>query len=152
MQEASGVGIHFQQAMNGFGRVTGRFSQSLGGSACGRCQRKGNFLGMQNFENGANDGGLSDARSTRQNHETLQQGIANRFDLRICQLDFGLPLNPLYRPFQINGRIGCRLSSQSKGSPGNTLFGFLESRKKDKRLFPQYFPNHRPFAQRLLQA
>ena len=52
MQEASGVRIHFQQAMNGFGRVTGRFSQSLGGSACGRCQRKGNFLGMQNFENG----------------------------------------------------------------------------------------------------
>ena len=101
---SAGLGINFEQAVDGVGPRSVVFAHPLGGPPGRRAQQQPHAFGGEDAQDRIDDGGLADTRSAGDNQDLGKQGEPHRRLLAVGELQSGALLDPGQRLVRVDPR------------------------------------------------
>ena len=129
--EPSAPGIDLKQPVDRHGLEPGGLRHPFGCAAGRRAKQQGHALGVQDTQDGVDDGRLAHARTAGDDHGLGVQGPANRLGLAFRKRQAGLPLDPGQRLAGIDIRPGQPAARDLQKPFADRPFGPVQATKKN---------------------
>ena len=130
--EAAAGGVVFEQAVNRRREAAGGLGKALRGAAGGRGEMDADFLGFQDFNEGAEDRGFSRSRSAGEDRELVGEGVFDGGALEFVEGEAGFVFGPFDGGVGLDGREGAADAAEAGDGGGDFLFGVVVVRKLDE--------------------
>ena len=129
--EPSAPGIDLKQPVDRHGLEPGGLRHPFGCAAGRRAKQQGHALGVQDAQDGVDDGRLAHARTAGDDHGLGVQGPANRIGLAFRKRQAGLALDPGQRLAGIDVRPGQPAARDLQKPFADRPFGPVQATKKN---------------------